>query len=71
MEVILALLFLLIPVSIFIMLSTYSSRKRKQDMQFLLDRKLIEIEAKFEKKEISRDTYLRLIDDAIETYKQY
>jgi hypothetical protein len=69
MEVILALLFLLIPVSIFIMLSTYSSRKRKQDMQFLLDRKLIEIEAKFEKKEISRDTYLRLIDDAIETYK--
>ncbi len=69
MEVILALLFLLIPVSIFIMLSTYSSRKRKQDMQFLLDRKLIEIEAKFEKKEISRDTYLRLIEDAIETYK--
>jgi hypothetical protein len=69
MEVILALLFLLIPVSIFIWLSTYSSRKRKQDMQFLLDRKLIEIEAKFEKKEISRDTYLRLIEDAIETYK--
>jgi uncharacterized membrane protein len=69
MEVILALLFLLIPVSIFMMLSTYSSRKRKQDMQFLLDRKLIEIEAKFEKKEISRDTYLRLIEDAIETYK--
>jgi hypothetical protein len=69
MEVILALLFLLIPVSIFIMLSTYSSRKRKQDMQFLLDRKLIEIEAKFEKKEISRDTFLRLIEDAIETYK--
>ena len=69
MEVILALLFLLIPVSIFIMLSTYPSRKRKQDMQILLDRKLIEIEAKFEKKEISRDTYLRLIEDAIETYK--
>ena len=69
MEVILALLFLLIPVSIFIMLSTYPSRKRKQDMQILLDRKLIEIEAKFEKKEISRDTYLRLIEDAVETYK--
>jgi hypothetical protein len=42
---------------------------RKRDMQILLDRKLIEIEAKFEKKEISRDTYLRLIEDAIETYK--
>jgi hypothetical protein len=69
MEVILALLFLLVPVSIFIMLSTYPSRMRKRDMQILLDRKLIEIEAKFEKKEISRDTYLRLIEDAIETYK--
>jgi hypothetical protein len=69
MEVILALLFLLIPVSIFIWLSTYSSRKRKQDMQFLLDRKLMEIETKYEKKEISRDTYLRLIEQAIETYK--
>ena len=69
MEVILALLFLLIPVSIFIWLSTYSSRKRKQDMQFLLDRKLMEIETKYEKKEITRDTYLRLIEQAIETYK--
>jgi uncharacterized membrane protein len=69
MEVILALLFLLIPVSIFIWLSTYSSRKRKQDMQFLLDRKLMEIETKYEKKEISRDTYLSLIEQAIETYK--
>jgi uncharacterized membrane protein len=69
MEVILALVFLLIPVSIFIWLLNYPGRKRKQDMQFLLDRKLMEIETKYEKKEISRDTYLRLIEDAIETYK--
>jgi|688.fasta_scaffold1399524_1 hypothetical protein len=69
MEVIIALMFLFIPFIIFMMLTSYASKKRKKDMQFLLDRKLIEIEAKFEKKEISRDTYLRLVEDAIETYK--
>lgn len=64
-----ALLFLLIPGTILYLLASYPRRKQKKDMQFLLDRKILEIEKKYKNKEISKETYLRLIQDALDTYK--
>lgn len=68
MEVLLPLLFLIIPGSFFIYIATAPRRNHRKEMQFWLDRKIQEYDLQLKKKKISKATYNRLVQEAHKKY---
>jgi hypothetical protein len=68
MDVLLPLLFLVIPGSFLIFIATAPRRNHRKEMQFWLDRKIQEYDSQLKKKKISKAMYNRLVREAHNKY---
>ena len=69
MDILLPLLFLIIPGSFLIFIATAPRRNHRKEMQFWLDQKIQEYDLQLKKKKISKATYNRLVLEANKRYK--